>query len=81
MDPHTTVVIPFDDCVILVRLLNGAEFSGRRSEVPQTLDAISGTFPGRTQWARRAMAFWHGPRQESPRGVTRAAGELYAAWV
>ena len=43
MDPHTTVTIPFDDRVILVRGLNGAEFSSRRSEVPQTLDAISGT--------------------------------------
>ena len=37
-----TGVIPFDNCVILVRLLNSTEFSTRLSEVAQTLDAISG---------------------------------------
>ena len=40
-ESHTTVVIPFDDCVIFVRLLNCAQFSSRHSEVAQTLDAIS----------------------------------------
>ena len=37
-----TGIIPFDDRVILVRLLNCTEFSTRLSEVAQTLDAISG---------------------------------------
>jgi len=37
-----TVIIPLDDRVIFVSLLNCAEFSSRLSEVAQTLDAISG---------------------------------------
>src|SRR3984893_8691159 len=41
-ESHTTVIVPFDDGVIFVRLLNCAEFSSRHSEVAQTLDAISG---------------------------------------
>jgi len=35
VDSHTTVIIPFDDRVIFVRLLNCAEFSRRLSEVAQ----------------------------------------------
>ena len=42
VESHATVIIPFNDRVVFVRLLNGAEFSSRFSEVPQTLDAISG---------------------------------------
>jgi hypothetical protein len=42
VDSHTTVIIPFDDRVIFVRLMNCAEFSRRLSEVAQTLDTISG---------------------------------------
>jgi hypothetical protein len=38
----TTVIIPLDDRVIFVSLLNCAQFPSRRSEVAQTLDAISG---------------------------------------
>jgi hypothetical protein len=41
-ESHPTVIIPFDDRVIVVRLLNCAQFSSRHSEVAQTLDAISG---------------------------------------
>jgi hypothetical protein len=41
--PDATVIIPFDDRVIFIRLLNGAEFSARLSEVAQALDSISGT--------------------------------------
>jgi hypothetical protein len=41
VESHTTVIIPFDDRVIFVRLLNCAEFPSRLSEVAQTLDAIS----------------------------------------
>jgi hypothetical protein len=41
VESDTTVIIPFDDHVILVRLLNCAEFPGRPSEVAQSLDAIS----------------------------------------
>jgi hypothetical protein len=37
-----TGIIPFDDRVILVGLLNSTEFPGRLSEVAQTLYAISG---------------------------------------
>ena len=33
VDSNATVIIPSDDCVIFVRLLNGAEFSGRLAEV------------------------------------------------
>jgi len=58
-------------------LLNGAEFSSRLSEVAQTLDTIS----GRWRWARRALASWHAPRQESHRGMTGAVAELSAVWV
>ena len=43
VDPHTTIIIPLDDRVILIRSLNCAEFSIRLSEVAQTLDAISGS--------------------------------------
>jgi hypothetical protein len=43
VDPHTTVIIPLDDRVVCVRLLNCTEFSIRLSEVTQTLDAISGS--------------------------------------
>jgi hypothetical protein len=39
----TTVIIPLDDRVFCVRLLNCAEFSSRRSEVAQTFDAIFGS--------------------------------------
>jgi hypothetical protein len=35
-------MIPFDDRVIFVRLLNRAKYSGRLSEIAQPLDAISG---------------------------------------
>jgi hypothetical protein len=42
VESHATVVIPFDDRVIFVSLLNCTEFSSRPSEVAQTLDAISG---------------------------------------
>jgi hypothetical protein len=38
----TTVIIPFDDRVIFVSLLDCAEFSSLLPEVAQTLDAISG---------------------------------------
>ena len=43
VESYTTVIIPFDDGVIFVCLLNRAEFSIRLSEVAQTLDAISGS--------------------------------------
>jgi hypothetical protein len=46
VDSYTTIVIPFDDRVIFVHLPNCAKFSGRHSEVTQTLDAISGTQSG-----------------------------------
>jgi hypothetical protein len=42
MESHSTVIIPFDNRVIFVRLLNCAELSSRLSKVAQTLDAISG---------------------------------------
>jgi hypothetical protein len=42
VEPHATAIIPFDDRLNFIRLLNCAEFSSRLSEVAQTLDAISG---------------------------------------
>jgi hypothetical protein len=41
-ESHTTVIIPFDDSVVFVSLLNCAELSKWLSEIAQTLDAISG---------------------------------------
>jgi hypothetical protein len=41
-ESRTTLIIPFDDRVIFVSLLNCAEFSSRLSEGAQTLYAISG---------------------------------------
>ena len=42
MESPTTVIIPFNDRVVFVSLLNCAEFSSRLSEVAKTLDGISG---------------------------------------
>jgi hypothetical protein len=56
VDPHAAVIIPLDDRIIFVSLLNCAEFSSRLSEVAQTLDAIS-----RTQFlvgGRRLVERW-----------------------
>jgi hypothetical protein len=43
VDSDTTVVIPFDERVIFIHSPNRAKFSGRYSEIAQTLDSISGT--------------------------------------
>ena len=78
MEPHTTVVIPLDDRVIFVGLVNGAEFAGRRSEVAQTLDAISGIqfLVGGTGLGERWLlgTFFRASLRDMP-GVV---GELYA---
>jgi hypothetical protein len=42
VESRTAGIIPFDDRVIFVSLLNCAEFPIRLSEIAQTLDAISG---------------------------------------
>jgi len=42
VESRTTIIIPLNDRVFFVRLLNCAEFSTRLSEVAQTLHAISG---------------------------------------
>jgi hypothetical protein len=42
VESHTTVIIPLEDHVIFALWLNRTIFSGRLSEVAQTLDAISG---------------------------------------
>ena len=42
-ESRATVVIPFDDRVLLVGSLNCTEFSSRLSEVAQTFDSISGS--------------------------------------
>jgi len=53
---HTTVIVPFDDRVIFVSLLDCVEFSRRLSEVAQTLDAISGIqLLGNTALAERRL--------------------------
>ena len=41
-ESHPTIIIPLDDRVVLVRLLDCAQFSSRHSEVAQSLDAVSG---------------------------------------
>jgi hypothetical protein len=41
-DPHTTLVIPFDFRVVLIRSLNCAEFSSWLSEIAQAHNPISG---------------------------------------
>jgi hypothetical protein len=41
VESHTTGIIPFDNRVIFVSLLNCVEFPSRLSEVAQALDAIS----------------------------------------
>jgi hypothetical protein len=79
---HTTVVIPFDERVILVNLPNYAEFSHRHSEVAQSLDAISGTqFLASAGRFDKRWLLGAGLNQREPRGVTTAVGELYAVWV
>src|SRR5207245_936362 len=42
MESPAPVIIPFDDRIIFVSLLNRAEFSSLLPEVAQSLDAISG---------------------------------------
>jgi hypothetical protein len=42
VDPHAAVIIPAYDRIIVVSLLNCAEFSCWFSKVAQTFDAISG---------------------------------------
>jgi hypothetical protein len=72
VESHTTVIIPLDDHVIFVRLLNRTQFSGRLSEVTQTLDAIFGM-----QFL--SVAESSAGRSLSPPlrpNMTRAAGEL-----
>jgi hypothetical protein len=81
-ESHTTVIIPLDDRVIFVSLLNCAQFPSRRSEVAQTLDAISGIeFLTGGSGARRAVVSWHGHSQALRRGMTVAVGELCADFV
>ena len=82
VDPHTTVIIPLDDRVIFVGLLNCAEFSSRLPEVAQTLDPISGSqLLARWQRARREVASWLGLSQGPLQCMTGVVGELYAVWV
>ena len=81
MESLTTVIIPFDDRVFFVRLLNCAEFSSRLSEVVQFLHAISRIqflVGGRWLSERCFLA-----RSESGgrSGMTGAVEELYAGWV
>jgi len=39
---HSTVIIPLYKCVVVVRLLNCAEFSSQLSKITQALDAVPG---------------------------------------
>ena len=41
MHSDATILIPFDNCVIVVCLFNRAEFPGRPAEVAQSFDPIS----------------------------------------
>lgn len=65
MKSHTTVIIPFDDRVIFISLLNCVQFSSPLSEVAQTLQAISQfqfLVGGR---GSQAVASWRGLSQNS----------------
>jgi hypothetical protein len=42
MEPGSTIIIPFDQCVLVVCSFDRANFSSRLSEFSQTLDPISG---------------------------------------
>jgi hypothetical protein len=42
MESRATVIIPFDNGILIISALNGTNFSIRLSEVSQTLDAVSG---------------------------------------
>jgi hypothetical protein len=42
VEPLTTVIIPLDDCILFISLLNCPEFSSRLAEVAQAFDPISG---------------------------------------
>jgi hypothetical protein len=77
-----SVIIPLHDRIPVVRPLHGAEFSGRLSEVAQTLDPISlDSVLRRWQGEWRAPAFWHGVNQEPRRNVKGAVGYVRAARV
>ena len=82
VESHATVIIPFDDRVLFVRLLNCAEFPRRLSEVTQTLDAISGIqflVGGEGSTSGGFLA-----RSESgvaPGYDSGGLGVLYAVWV
>jgi hypothetical protein len=58
MESGATVIIPFDNRVIFVRLLHCAYFSRRLAEVPQTFDAIS--------WLQLLAGGWGVGERRSP---------------
>jgi hypothetical protein len=62
MHSHTTVIVPLHFRVILVRSLNGAEFSIRLAEVSQTFHPIS---------ASQFLAAGWGLRERRPAGTVR----------
>ena len=79
MNSYTTVVIPFDESVIFINLPNRAKFSGRHSEIAQTLrHDLRESNLGQCLKVRQAVASWHGPNQGVPRGVTTALEAIYA---
>jgi hypothetical protein len=55
-DFHTAVIIPFDNCLILIRPLDCTHLPGRHSEVAQALDPIPWTqFLARRLCVRRPL--------------------------
>jgi len=78
-----SVIIPLHDRIPVVRLLHGAEFSGRLSEFAQALDPISGfsSSPVAGEW--RAPAFWQGVNQEPRRNAKGRLGTFRqrAYWI
>src|ERR1017187_1087360 len=70
---HATVVIPFDEGVVFIGLLNCAKVAGPLSEVAQPLDAISGIeLLASGGGGRRAAAVWHDRSRGLRRGATAA---------
>jgi hypothetical protein len=72
VESQTTVIIPLDDHVIFVRLLNRTKFSGRLSEVtpPSTRS------PGCSSWSVAESSAGRGLSPPLRPDITRAAGEL-----
>ena len=82
MNSYTSVVIPFDERVIFINLLELSQIlqSAFRSR-PDLRRDLRDSNLGQGRKGRQAVASSHGLNQAAPRGVTTAVGEHYAVWV